>query len=79
MEAGVMRRADPETVAMYLWSVTHGLVTLSLTCRIDECPEFRHGPVTGPVDLFAAFGSFVRDGLATRAAGPGGERNEGGA
>ncbi len=68
MDAGVMRRADPETVAMFLWSVAHGLVTLSLTCRIDECPEFRHGPVLGPVDLFAAFASFVRDGLATRPA-----------
>jgi len=78
MDAGVMRRADPETVAMFLWSIAHGLVTLSLTCRIDECPEFRHGPVLGPVDLFAAFGSFVRHGLATgqeRDAGPG----EGGA
>jgi len=65
MEAGVMRRADPETVAMFLWSIAHGLVTLSLTCRIDECPEFRHGPAMGPAELFAAFGAFVRDGLAT--------------
>ena len=72
MDAGVMRRADPEAVAMYLWSLTHGLVTLSLTCRIDECPEFRHGPAIGPVDLFAAFGAFVREGLASRPAASGG-------
>ena len=77
MDAGVMRRADPETVAMYLWSLTHGLVTLSLTCRIDECPEFRHGPVIGPVDLFSAFGTFVRDGLATRPVVSGGESTGG--
>ncbi len=64
MASGEMRQANPDLVAVYLWSVAHGLLTLSLTCRLDECPEFNRGTVTqGPVELFRSFREFVRHGL----------------
>ena len=78
MASGEMRQANPDLVAMYLWSVAHGLLTLSLTCRLDDCPEFEHGTMTqGPVELFRSFRDFVRHGLR---ASPGatGEGSEGG-
>jgi hypothetical protein len=65
MEAGAIRRVDPDIVVMYLWSVAHGLLTLSMSCRIEECPEFEHGAVRyGPLELFQQFGLFVRHGIA---------------
>ena len=65
MDSGALRRTDPDIVVMYLWSVAHGLLTLSMTCRIDECPEFEHGAVQfGPTDLFERFGPLVRNGIA---------------
>jgi hypothetical protein len=77
MASGAMRPGDPDLVAMYLWSVAHGLLTLSMSCRLDECPEFSKGAMTdGPVELFRAFRDLVRTGLAgsgdTDGAGPGG-------
>jgi AcrR family transcriptional regulator len=65
IEAGSIRRYDPDVVVMYLWSVAHGLLTLSMSCRIDECPEFEHGAVQyGPIELFEQFRPLVRDGIA---------------
>jgi AcrR family transcriptional regulator len=65
MEAGAIRRVDPDIVVMYLWSVAHGLLTLSMSCRIEDCPEFEHGAVTfGPIELFQQFSPFVRRGIA---------------
>ena len=70
MEAGTIRRVDPDTVVMYLWSVAHGLLTLSMSCRIEECPEFEHGAVkAGPIELFQQFGLLVRHGIAAREGG----------
>jgi AcrR family transcriptional regulator len=64
MASGAMRRANPDLVAVYLWSIAHGLLTLSMTCRLEDCPEFRHGALTkGPVELFRSFREFVRHGL----------------
>ncbi|MDH3518608.1 MAG: hypothetical protein OEM66_06755, partial [Acidimicrobiia bacterium] len=70
MATGTMRRADPDLVVMYLWSMTHGLLTIAMACRIEECPELGPG-ITGrqPLDLFRAFGTFVRDGLAQESDG----------
>jgi AcrR family transcriptional regulator len=65
MEAGTMRRVDPDLMVMYLWSVAHGLLTISLACQIDHCPEFDHDNLArGPAELFEAFGPLVRDGIA---------------
>ena len=36
MEAGTIRRGDPDVVVHFLWSLTHGLVTLELSCRLHE-------------------------------------------
>ena len=60
-----MRQADPDLMVMYLWSVAHGLLTISMACRIDHCPEFNHDSLArGPVELFEAFGPLVRNGIA---------------
>jgi AcrR family transcriptional regulator len=32
MEAGNMRRAEPDLVVLYLWSLVHGLVTIFMAC-----------------------------------------------
>lgn len=64
VEAGHLRRADPDLIAMYLWSVVHGLVTISLACRFDgdhECSP-HHVDLT-PEQLFQAFDDFVRAGI----------------
>jgi AcrR family transcriptional regulator len=65
MEAGTIRRADPDLLVMYLWSMVHGLVTLTMACRVDRCPEpGRSATSARPLDLFHAFGAFVHDGIA---------------
>ena len=64
MEAGTMRTVDPDLMVMFLWSLTHGLLTISMACRIDHCPEFGKDPVARtPLDLFQAFGPLVRNGV----------------
>lgn len=61
MESGAIRRADPELVALYLWSVVHGLVTLSLACDLQECGCARGG--ASPLELFRQMSGFAIDGL----------------
>lgn len=64
MDAGAMRTIDPDLMVMFLWSLTHGLLTISMACRIDHCPEFGKDPVARtPLDLFQAFGPLVRNGV----------------
>lgn len=63
--AGTMRPADPDLVALYLWSLAHGLVTLVLACRVHGCEE---PGALSPIDLFQGFGPFVREGLLADAA-----------
>ncbi len=76
MGAGTMRRADPDLVVMYLWSMTHGLVTIGLACRIEECPELGPGIAHGhPLELFEAFGTFIHEGLARHPQGAPTENN----
>jgi hypothetical protein len=54
---------------MFLWSLTHGLLTISMACRIDHCPEFGKDAVAHtPLDLFKAFGPMVREGIMGPAA-----------
>lgn len=69
MDAGTMRRVDPDLMVMFLWSLTHGLLTISMACRIDHCPEFGKDAVAHtPLDLFKAFGPMVREGIMGPAA-----------
>jgi AcrR family transcriptional regulator len=63
MEAGVMRPDDPDLVAHYLWSVVHGVLTLSLSCRLHGCPACE-GERGQALELFHAFSPFIRHGIA---------------
>jgi AcrR family transcriptional regulator len=66
MAAGALRPADPDQVALYLWSLVHGIVTLALTCRLQDCEDARgHRLAASPQDLFRAFAPFVRHGIET--------------
>jgi AcrR family transcriptional regulator len=69
MEAGVMRRADPDLVSHFLWAAVHGVVTLALACRLAGCEGCKGdaGEVS-PMDLFHAFGPLIRHGLELSAA-----------
>jgi AcrR family transcriptional regulator len=70
MDAGAMRRADPDIVAHFLWAMAHGIVTLALSCRLTGCEacQAEAGDVS-PMDLFHAFGPLIRHGLEVSAAG----------
>lgn len=79
MDAGAMRRADPDLLVMYLWAVVHGIVTISLACRFDggddhDCSP-HHIDLT-PGQLFHAFHDFVSHGIS--AAPPSASREDGG-
>jgi AcrR family transcriptional regulator len=71
IESGAMREADPDLMVMYLWSIAHGLLTISLACRVDRCPEFdvERAPLS-PVETFRAFAPLVWDGIARVGGGP---------
>lgn len=80
MEAGTIRRTNPDLLAMYLWCVVHGLVTISLTCGFEEKAECAPPGIPGnPIELFHALGPFVRDGIRApaswAAAGDGGDQS----
>jgi AcrR family transcriptional regulator len=65
MDAGAIRRANPDVMVMYLWSMTHGLLTISMACRIDSCPEFSADSLElSPLELFHAFDPYVREGIS---------------
>lgn len=62
MEAGAIRRADPDLVALYLWSHVHGLVTIMMTC--EPCiPGEETGERFDPSEFFGLFSDFVYNGL----------------
>lgn len=67
MEAGTIRKADPDLAAMYLWSVVHGLVTIFMACECEsmlEETEIRVPEGETPVGhLFQRFRAFVEEGL----------------
>ncbi|MFW6088830.1 MAG: TetR/AcrR family transcriptional regulator [Gemmatimonadota bacterium] len=67
MEAGTIRRADPDVVALYLWSVVHGLVTIFMACECeslldDTAIEIPEGEAPAG-HLFQQFRAFVENGL----------------
>jgi AcrR family transcriptional regulator len=67
MASGALRpHPNPDLVAIYLWSIVHGLVTLELACELDappptDCP--RSALPGTAVDIFRAFAPFVGHGL----------------
>ncbi|UCF41183.1 MAG: TetR/AcrR family transcriptional regulator [Gemmatimonadota bacterium] len=69
MDSGAMRTVDPDLMVMYLWSLTHGLLMISLACQLEHCPEFRATPeARTPLEMFHAFGPLVREGVLGAAA-----------
>ena len=70
IETGRMRDADPDLIALYMWSSVHGLATLSLACDFTgECAcgdhEWAEGGITAE-SLFEQFGEFLAEGLMPR-------------
>lgn len=73
MEAGTIRRGDPDTVVLYLWSVVHGLVTIFMACQCDsmlqesdiEIPAGEHP--SG--HLFQLFRAYIENGLLPESGG----------
>ncbi len=63
MEAGTMRQGDPDVMAHFLWSLAHGIVTLSLSCRLQGCPECVGDVDAVALNLFHAFDPWIRDGI----------------
>ncbi|HSM09167.1 MAG TPA: TetR/AcrR family transcriptional regulator [Gemmatimonadota bacterium] len=67
MEAGTIRQGDPDMVALYLWSIVHGLVTIFMACECESLLEdtaIRVPEGAAPVGhLFQQFRAFVENGL----------------
>lgn len=74
MAVGELRRADPDLVALHLWSRVHGIVTLLLAC--DLSAEIDLGDPPHTLTLLDRTRDFVLDGLrppakpAPKAEGP---------
>lgn len=67
MEAGTIRRGDPDTVVLYLWSVVHGLVTIFMACDCgsmleDTAIDVPEGE-SAPGHVFGRFRQIVEGGL----------------
>jgi len=68
MEAGNIRRGDPDLVVLYLWSLVHGLVTIFMACDPKDllveagcCSDVDEKELT--IGLFERFNELVRQGL----------------
>ena len=61
IENGEIRRADPDLVALFLWSRVHGIVTLSLACDVSD--EWSGGESLDAQSLMNLTREFVLDGL----------------
>jgi hypothetical protein len=69
MEAGAIRRENPDVVVLFLWSVVHGLVTIFMACdpaqMLDEAGlcggDCRQPEAT--LLLFDRFRELIRQGL----------------
>ena len=61
---GEIGEADPDTVALFLWTRVHGIVTLGMACDVAEVMEASE--TLDPVAFFERTGVLVRDGLRPR-------------
>jgi hypothetical protein len=76
---GELRNANPDLLALYCWSVAHGVMTIALACRLDACAGMSTRVPTEPLEVFRSFRSFVRDGIAAASdvpVGVAGDRKE---
>ncbi|MFO7587415.1 MAG: TetR/AcrR family transcriptional regulator [Gemmatimonadota bacterium] len=75
MEAGAIRREDPDVVVLFLWSVVHGLVTIFMACdpatMLDEVGlrGGGFGEAEATLELFGRFRELIRVGLEPAAGG----------
>ena len=63
IDTGVLRTADPDLVALFLWTRVHGIVTLTLACDFVDMISHRESLA---VALFNLTRSFMVEGLAHR-------------
>lgn len=63
MDAGELERRDPRMVSLYVWSSVHGLVTLSLACKLEVPPGGRQ---VKALELFDEAWEMIVDGLRPR-------------
>lgn len=67
MNSGTIRRADADTVVLYLWSIVHGLVTIALA--LDSEAMLKETAITVPGDgsaprhLYRSFRELIEHGL----------------
>jgi AcrR family transcriptional regulator len=76
IEAGNIRKMDPDIVVLYLWSVVHGLVTIFMACDPKEmlaengcCAEMDEKDLA--IGLFERFRDMVKVGLEPATGGAG--------
>lgn len=62
MEAGTIRRGDPELAAFFLWSRVHGIATLLMACSFGECLPLPQDEQT-PLRLFELSRDFLWQGF----------------
>ena len=63
IDAGVLRAANPDLVALFLWSRVHGIVMLTLACDLGGMIGRRESMAAA---LFNQTRSFMVEGLAQR-------------
>ena len=60
MAEGSLEERNPDQVTLYLWSAVHGLVSLSLACKLEVPPGGRR---VGALELFGESWGMMLDGL----------------
>jgi AcrR family transcriptional regulator len=70
MDAGNVTRRDADEVVLYLWTAVHGLVALSLACKLEVPPGGRRVDAR---DLFESSWTMMLEGLRGDAAAPAGD------
>ena len=61
MASGEIREADPDLVALFVWTRVHGIVTLFMGCDVTKVIEA--GQKIDPLAFFEQTRALVRDGL----------------
>ena len=67
---GTIRSADPDLIAVYLWCLIHGLVSLSMTCRIYGGP-IGDGGIENSIEsrFMDQFVPFIKAGVQAKNSG----------
>ena len=67
---GTIRAADPDLIAVYLWCLIHGLVGLSMTCRIYGGPA-GDGSIENSIEsrFMDQFAPFIKAGVQAKNSG----------